>query len=251
MAGLLPKPLFAVSCAVLLFALAPSAHAAPGLGEEVYGATVTKGETEIEARYGALAGKADGGTDALKLEAAATPLSGLRIAGFVSLERAPNGTRKATEAAVELIHPLGKLGGINVAVYGEYAFGLNGEHDGLETKLLLERQAGKFDARLNLSAEESLAHGEKVEFSYAASADIAVAGELRAGVTAFGELGTSRQFLPRAEHFVGPVLKGEIEGLGGTGKGPEIGIEAGYLFALGKARDDTKGQFRLLVELEF
>ena len=42
------------------------------------------------------------------------------------------------------------------------------------------------------------------------------------------------------------VAKAEIEGLG-----PEIGIEAGYLFALGAARDDSDGQFRLKLEIEF
>ena len=52
--------------------------------------------------------------------------------------------------------------------------------------------------------------------------------------------------LTRADHYVGPVIKTEIEGLG-----PELGIEAGYLFALGKAKDDSDGQLRLVVEMEF
>jgi hypothetical protein len=243
----MPKPLLAVPFAALLLAVPTTALAAPGLGDEVYGATVKKGETEFEARYGALGGGTADGTDALKLEAAVTPLRNLRVAGFVSLERDSGGRRKATEVAVEAVYTLGRVGGIDVAVYGEYAVGLNGEHDAAEAKVLLQRRAGPFDAKLNLIAEKPLMRGEKLEFGYAASADIAVAGDLRAGFTAFGELGTTRRFLPRAEHFVGPVVKGEIEGLGG----PEICIEAGYLFALGKARDDTKGQFRLLVELEF
>jgi hypothetical protein len=42
------------------------------------------------------------------------------------------------------------------------------------------------------------------------------------------------------------VYKVEIKGLG-----PEIGVEVGYLFALSKARDDTKEQFRLALEFEF
>jgi hypothetical protein len=242
----IPKLLSVLPCAVLLMALPTAVHAAPGLGDEVYGATVTKGETEIEARYGALRGGSDQGGDALKLEVANAPLRNFRIGALVALERDPGGRRIAKEVAVEAIYALGRVGGIDVAVYGEYAVGLHGEHDALETKLLLQRRAGPFDARLNLIAGKSLASGERVEFEYAASADIAVKGEVRAGLAAFGELGTARDFLPRAEHFVGPVLKGEIEGIG-----PEIGIEAGYLFALGKARDTASGQFRLTLEVEF
>lgn len=245
----MPKPLCAVSivAALLALALPCAALAAPGLGEEVYGATVTKGKTEIEARYGALRGGSDQGGDSLKLEAAITPRRNLRIATFVALDRDPAGHRQATEVAVEAVYTLGRVGGIDVAVYGEYALGLHGNPDALETKLLLERRAGPFDARLNLIAAKPFASGEKLELSYAASADFAVAGEVRAGFAAFGELGTTSRFLPRAEHFVGPMIKGEIEGLGG----PEIEIQTGYLFAVGKARDNTKGQFRLLLELEF
>jgi len=243
-----PKPKIAVPFAAVLLALAlPSiARAAPGLGEEVYGATVTKGKTEIEARFGALRGGSDRGGGSLMLEAAISPRRNLRIAAFLALDRDPGGRRQATEAAMEAVYTLGRVGGIDVAVYGEYALGLHGNHDAIETKLLLERRAGPFDARLNLIAQKPLASGEKIEFSYAASADFAVAGDVRAGFAAFGELGTTSRFLPRAEHFVGPMIKGEIEGLG-----PEIEIETGYLFAVGKARDNTKGQLRLLLELEF
>lgn len=237
---------FAATLTIFTAALPGTALAAPGLGEEVYGATLTKGEVEAEAIYGTLAGGPDDGADALRLELAYTPTRNLRVAAMTTLERDPGGSRKAQEAAFEAIYTLGRVGGIDVAVYGEYALGLHGNSDAVEGKLLLERRAGPFDARLNLIAEKPLASGDKVELGYAASADFAVAGEIRAGVQAYGELGTFDDFMPRAEHFVGPVVKGEIEGLG-----PEIEIEAGYLFAVGKARDDTKGQFRVAVEFEF
>ena len=70
--------------------------------------------------------------------------------------------------------------------------------------------------------------------------------EFRLGVQAFGDLGTSRNLLPRAEHFIGPVAKYEIEGLG-----PEVGLEVGYLFAVAKAKDDADGQLRVALEMEF
>ena len=240
------RQLIVASCAGLLLALPAAARAEPGLGDEVYGAAYTKGTSEFEARYGALAGGKDDGGDALKLEAAHVPLKNLRVATQVALEREPGGRRRVAEAAVEAVYTLGHVAGFDVAAYGEYAFGFNGQHDALETKLILQHRAGPFDARLHLVADKALAHGERGEFNYAASADIAVAGEVRAGLAAFGDLGTAHRFLPRAEHFLGPIVKGEIEALG-----PELEIEAGYLFALSKARENTHGQFRLIVDLEF
>lgn len=231
--------------ATTLAAAPQAAWAAPGLGDEVYGATIEKGEVELETTYGRLNRGPDNGEDGTKFEAAYSPTSRLRLAVLTELEREPGGNRKAEEAGFEAIYALGRVGGIDVAVYGEYSLGLNGNADALEGKLLLEKRAGKFDARLNLIGEKRLQHGEKLAIDYAASADYAVVGDLRAGVMAFGELGTTANFAPRAEHFVGPVLQTEIEGMG-----PELKLQAGYLFALGKARDDTKGQFRISIELE-
>ena len=237
----LPAPALVALAAALL---PTAAYAAPGLGDEVYGATVEKGEVEVESRYGALSGGPDGGEDAWKLELAYTPTSRLRVATLFEFEKEVGAPRKAEAAAIEAIYTLGRVAGVDVALYGEYEVGFHGP-DALEGKVLLERQAGPFDARLNLIANKALAGGDKVQLSYAASADVAVAGDLRVGAAAFGDLGTFHGFAPRAEHFIGPVVKTEIEALG-----PELKIEAGYLFALDKAREDTKGQFRLLLELE-
>lgn len=225
--------------------LPTTAQAAPGLGTEIYGATVDAGQFEAEARYDALAGGPDDGEDVLKLEAAYGVNKRLRLALLGEFEREAGGPRKAEELGVEAIYALGKVGGVNVAVYGEYALGLNGP-DKAETKLLLERRQGPFDLRVNLIAEKALKAGEKVELSYAVQADVAAVGDLRLGVQAFGDLGTFDHFAPRAEHFVGPAARFEIEGLG-----PELEVQTGYLFALGKARTDTRGQFRLSLGMEF
>ena len=241
-----PAPLRALLLAGPLFAWAGPAFAAPGLGDEVYGATYRKGTSEFEARYGAVNGGRTRGEDAPKLDAAHVPLKNLRVAAQMEVEREPGGGRHVTQASVEAVYTLGQAAGIDVAVYGEYAKGFRGEPDALEAKLILEKRAGPFDARLNLVAERPLAHGERTELSYAASADVAIAGDLRAGAAAFGDLGTVHRFAPRAEHFLGPVLKGEVEAFG-----PELEIEAGYLFALAQARDNMRGQFRLIVSVEF
>lgn len=232
--------------ATLAFGLATPAYAAPGLGSEVYGATVEEGELEFEAIYGALDGGDDDGEDVIKLEAAYGVTDKLRLGVLTELEKEPGEGREAEEMGIEAIYELGKAGPIDFALYGEYAIGLNGHSDKVEAKLLMQHRSGPLDIRFNLIGEKELVSGEKVELAYAASADVEAIGEVRLGVQAYGQLGSFSKFLPHAEHFVGPVAKAEIEGLG-----PEIGIEAGYLFALGDARDETDGQFRLLLELEF
>lgn len=236
-----------IAAAVLGLALLTptTAMAAPGLGGEIYGATVSPGEFELESRYDALAGGPDDGEDMVKLELGYGVSKRLRVGLQGEFEREPGSPRKAEELGIEAIYTLGRVGGIDVALYGEYAIGLDGP-DKIETKLLLQHRPGPFDLRLNLIAEKELTGGAKVDLAYAAQADVAVAGDLRVGVQAFGDLGTFDRVFPAAGHMIGPVVSTEVEGLG-----PELKLEAGYLFALGTARQDTRGQFRLALELEF
>jgi hypothetical protein len=235
----------AVGVAVLM--AASSARAAPGLGEKVYGATVEKGVTEIEARYGRLTGGVDAGEDAFVLEAAHGFSDQIYGAVLAEFEREPGGSRILEALGVEGIYAAGKFAllDLDVGVYGEYEIGLDGS-DKVETKLLLEHARGVFDGRFNLIAGKLLSGGSPVDLRYAASADWEVADELRLGGAAFGDLGSTEHFPTRNEHFAGPIVKYEIEHLG---KG-ELGIETGYLFALGRARDDANGQVRLLLEYE-
>lgn len=232
--------------AALLAALvaASPAAAAPGVGDKVYGATLEAGETEFEARYGRLAGDEADGEDALVLEAAHHFSSRVYGAVLAEFEREPGEDRKLEAIALEGIYTLGRIGGIDTALYGEYEAGIHGP-DKVETKLLLQKRVGELDARLNLIAEKELESGEPVELGYAASADVEAIGEFRVGAAAFGELGSTEHLTTRAEHFAGPIIKTEIEHLPNGG---ELEIEAGYLFALGKSRDETDGQFRLLLE---
>jgi hypothetical protein len=225
------------------------AMATPGVGDPVYGASVDKGQTEFEVRYGRLTGGAADGEDGLIFEVEHSFSN--RFAGAILVEtgRDPGGNRVTNAAAVEAIYALGQIKslGLNVALYGEYKYGFRGNADEVETKLLLQHRKGGFDSRLNLIAEKPLATNEPVEFGYAASVDWQVVGdEVKLGLTAFGDLGTSRKFGGRQEHFVGPTAKFEIEHLGGG----ELEIETGWLRAFGAARDITNGQLRLLIGYE-
>jgi len=230
--------------AAALFA-AP-AVAAPGLGEKVYPATIVADITEFETRYGRLTGGPSNSTDALKLEidhSFSTRFSG---AIFTTLAREPGGSRQPVEVALEGVAHLGRVGGVDIAAYGEYSQGIAAA-DGLEFKALFSRRKGRFDGRLNLIVEKPL-DGRPAQFGYAASADWTIAGDLRGGFAAFGDAGDTARFLGRHEHYAGPVLKTDIDHLPIPG---EIEVEAGYLFALpGDARDRTDGQVRLLLEWE-
>ena len=241
--------LLLVAVAAVVVLTGSPALAAPGLDEKVYGATVEKGVSEVELRYGRLVGEQADGEDAAVLELShgfSDRFYGAVLFGF---EREPGGSRHLQAVGAEGIVTLGHLNAIDtdVAIYGEYEAERH-EADNLETKVLLQHRRGPFDGRLNLKAEKHLENGEPVEFGYGASADWKLVGDLRGGLEAFGELGSTRHLFPRAEHFVGPILKTELEHLPAHG---ELEIEAGYLFAVGAARDEAKGQARLLLEYEF
>ena len=230
--------------------LAPAAAwASPGVGDPVYGATIEPGVTEFEARYARLSGGPANGEDGLVLEAEHAFSPRLSVAALVETARTPGRPREVQAVAVEGIYTFGRIAplALDTAIYVEAKHGLHGEPDAIELKGLFEHRAGAFDGRLNLIAEQPLTAGEPAAFGYAASADWAMAGdELRLGLSAFGDLGTSRSLGGRQEHFAGPTGKFEIEHLG---RG-ELELEAGWLRAFGKARDVTDGQARLLLGYE-
>jgi hypothetical protein len=236
---------------LLLIALvtATPAVAAPGVGQKVYGATLEGGVTEVEARYGRLRGGTADGEDGLVLEVAHAFSDKFYVGVTAEFEREPPATRKLEAVGFEVITPIGRIEALqlDIALYGEYE-AIRSGRDKAEAKLLLQHKKGPFDARLNLVFDKRLASGQKVSVGYAASADWAVVDDVRLGVAAFGDLGSFSKFAPRAEHYIGPVAKFEIEPL--SGKNSEFEVETGYLFALGSARDETKGQLRLLLEWE-
>lgn len=250
------RRLLAPALAGLVLACCSSnqAFAAPGLGGEVYGAGVEKGETEIEMQYDRLTGGSEDGEDLMKIELSRGITDRLKIGVLAEFEKEVGESRKAEELAIEAIYHLGKAGPIDFALYGEYAVSLHGP-DKVEVKLLMQHRSGPLDLRLNLIAEKRLQSGDKVALEYAASADTAVAGRLRLGAQAFGDLGTFSQFGPSAEHFAGPYAKLRLIKIADSdGDGDDHGgltLSAGYLFALGKTRETTDGMLRVKLEMEF
>ena len=234
----------------MLAATAP-AVAQPGLDSKVYGTAIEKGVTEFESRFARINGRSEDGASALVLEVSHGFSDRFYGAVLTTIENEANGPSQVDGVSLEGIYRLGTIPGvgIDVALYGEYAAAFHDQPHNLEVKALLEKRFGKLDTRVNLVAERLIRDSAPVVFSYAASADYAIVGDdLRLGVQAFGDLGDSQRFLGRQEHYVGPVAKFEIEH---TPLGGELEIETGYLFAAGAARDNARGQARLLLEWEF
>ena len=238
-----------ICLAALLKGSSTAALATPGVGDPIYGATVEKGVTEFETRYGRLTGGAADGEDGLVFEAEHAFTSNFSLAGLVETSRTSGSGRKVEAIAIEAVYALGRVEALSLdtALYAEYKHGFHGEPEEIEIKALFQHRAGGFDARLNLIAEQPLRHGEKMEFGYAASADWAILGdEVRLGLAAFGDFGTINHFGGHEEHFIGPEAKFEIEHVGPG----EIEIETGWLRSFGAARDITDGQARLLIGYE-
>jgi hypothetical protein len=228
--------------------LAQPALAAPGVGENVYGAKIYPGEVEIEARYGQLNGGSADGEDGLVLELAHAFSKHFYGAALVEFEREPGQKRRLEAIAFEGITPLGRINALKLdtAVYAEYEI-VRGGHDKVEFKALLQHQSGAFDGRFNLKVNKVLGTKDPLELGYAASADWKIVDQFRLGAAAFGDLGTTRNFAPRSAHFIGPIAKNKFENLVGDSG---LRMEAGYLFPLGAARDETKGQLRFILEWE-
>lgn len=224
-------------------AISSPALAAPGMGNEVLSAEVSPGEIEAELRYDALAGGVEDGEDVVQLEASYAASGRLRLAVQAEFEREAGGTRQADSLGLQALYVLGRLGGVDVAVYGQYEIGFN-RTDAIEAKLVLQHRHGPMDLRFNLIAEKPLSSGAPVELSYAGLADTEISPNVRLGAQAFGELGTFRRLFGRGGHFVGPVARLRLEG-------SPLELEAGYLVALGSARDDTKGQVRIALGADF
>lgn len=235
--------------AVAVCLMTGMAQATPGLATKVRGATIDPGVTEIEVKYGRLAGDEQDGMDATDIELSHGFSPNFAAGLALVFEKEPGEGRRLEGIGFEAAFAFGRIDALdlNVALFAEYEAIRRGA-DVVEAKLLLQRRKGPFDARLNLIVEKELEGGEPLELEYAASATWKAADDLRLGVEAFGALGTTRDFLPRAEHFAGPVLKIEFEDLPGKG---ELELQTGYLFALGAACDGTDGQFRLILEYGF
>lgn len=237
----------------LLVAVVPlAAHADPRLDEKVYDPYVEKGEVEFESRLGTEIGGPLGGATTTVLEAEYGLSDRVSLALVGGIERDPTGPMRLQSIGLEGVVYVGQIPGIGVdtGLYLEYSQGVNGGESAGEAKLLLAKTAGRFQGLFNLIVEEPFAvpAGEQsASYGYAASATWRVAGQLRIGAEAFGDLGSDRSFLGRQGAYLGPQIKWKVRPKGSP---VTIRVDAGWLAAIGTDREEGRSQARVNVEFE-
>lgn len=228
--------------------LAPAlAFAEPGLANEVYGATVTRGQTDLELRGGILDGDDASGEWQIKAEVAHGVTDWWRP-GLVAEWEYEGDDAEFTAFAIENLFDITATRDwpVHFGAYVEYEFKQDGA-DALELKLLMQRERGPLDLRLNLIAEREVGSGseDEWEYGYAAQGSYAFNDDFALGLQGFGDAGTSDSFGGANAHYWGPFAQFEI---GETAHG-EFELQIAYLAGMGETEAD--GQLRIQLEYEF
>lgn len=233
----------------VVVALAPSvARADPGPASEVYSPTVTPGLTELELRSGSLHGGNADGDWQVKAEASRGVTDWWRPAIVAEWENEA-GDFNFTAFAVESVFDFTatREWPVHFGGYIEYEWANDGPNE-LELKLLMERQRGPLDLRLNLIGTRLLgsAPEDNWEFGYGAQAAYAFNDDFALGIQGFGDAGTDDNLgLGDQAHYWGPFVQIEA----GHFNNGEVELQLGYLAGFGEA--DADGVFRMKLEYEF
>lgn len=222
---------------LLLFS--SKAGATPGRGDDADSAIVNAGSFDLSIMYDRLHGGPSGGEDVLQAGITHGLSDRLRIGAQASFAHEPGAARYAETAGAEALLSLGKIAGIDAAVYGTYDFGID-RPDAIEARLILQHVRGPIDLRFNLIGAKDLAPGETFKLGYAFGADYQLDHRWTLGLRGFGEFGSFDRLLPHGGHAAGPSFAYAIS--------PAVNLRAGYLFTMGNARADADGQFRIGLE---
>lgn len=222
--------------------------------QKVYSPTVEKGEVEIELRTNhAFDRRSDmDGLEKSKLEIGYGVTEYWSTALFGEFEREPGDSRRHSATSWENIFQLTEQGQywVDVGLYLEYEHPVDAdEHDALETKLLLEKTAGRLVHTLNLVFAHELGSGASsaTNFEYAWRTQYLLSKHLNPGFELYGEMGEIGHFPPSREQDrrLGPVIYGELSS---TGAGKWL-YELGYLFDTGTAA--PTGTLKAIIEYEY
>lgn len=222
----------AASVLALACAFATTAHAEPGGTSGVSGPGVSIGETSFEVRTAVFDGGAIDGDWAHRAQASH---------GFTEwwqatliLRGAQPGGENAELRSIGFENRIDFTGTrdwlVHFGAQAEYKWGVNGADDELELKLLAERDAGPFTARVNLIVEREMSDGADWQSGYAARLMWDANDSVALGLEAYGELEAEA-------HAIGPRATLDVG---------EITLAFGYLAGLDEAEAD--GQVRLGIE---
>ena len=227
-----------------------AAHAEPGLANEVYGAAVQRGKTEIEGRAGVLTGGGAGGEGAFIGEVAYGVTDWWRPTALFEVTRGAGGDGKLDSVALENVFDITPTRGwpVHFGAYAEYEINAQDGPDKIELKLLAEHVSGPLRLRLNLIGDRHVGAGASNdwEYGYAAQGVWTLTDDIGLGVEGFGDAGTDSVFGNLGDHaqYWGPIAQFEaVETRNG-----DLEVQLGYLFGSGAAAAD--GQFRVRLEWE-
>lgn len=243
------RSLLAASVASGLFAPCV-AWAEPGLAAEVYGPNVTQGEGELAVRGGVLNGGDADGEWQTKIEAGYALTDFWRPAIVAEWEH-EGGDTEFTAVAIENVFDFTGTRDwpVHFGAYVEYEVNTQDGPDGLELKLLMQRERGPLNLTLNLIGEREIGQGssDAWEFGYAAEAAFALNDDFAFGIQGFGDAGTDDDLGHFADHaqYWGPFVQFELAHIGEG----EVELQLGYL--IGAAESEADGQFRFKLEYEF
>ena len=233
--------------------MAGRALADPRLDEKVYDPYIENHVAELEIRNGHEIGGALAGQNTTVLEGEYGLNDRVSLALVGAIAQVPGEGTRFDSLGLEGVVYLGRIPkiGVDTGLYLEYSKGLNGGDDGVEAKLLLAKTEGRFQGLVNFILERPVGApaGQNINsYGYAASATWRVAGNLRVGAEAFGDLGDEHQFLSGPQGaYLGPQIKWE----GRPSFSPvDIVIDAGWLKAIGADRGEAKSQARITLEFE-
>jgi high-affinity iron transporter len=243
----------AVAAALLPAAVATALLAAPRAeaAYRVYSPIVEEGETAVEF-LGYRQNDGDPGVDGaqafkLALEHSPTWFWLTEVGG--EWEKAPGQDLEATELSWENVIQLFEQGRypLDAGLLVEYAHSLvDGGDDKLEIGLLLQKEAGRSLAVVNLVAERDLVGGADTELAYALQYRWRRDQRFEPGFEIYGEFGDFGNFgtLGDHRHEAGPAIFGKVRLGGGA-----IRYEAAWLFGL--TEEAAAQTLRFLVEYEF
>jgi hypothetical protein len=233
---------------------ASQAWADPRLDEKVYVPYVKNHVAEFEFRNGQQIGGATGGERTTILEGEYGLNDRISLAVVGDFDHEPGSGMQLNGVGLEGVIYLGQVPklGIDTGAYLEYEHGLHGESDKFEGKLLMAKTAGRFQAVFNFIIESPIgapAGEDATSYGYAASATWRVAGNLRIGAEAFGDLGDDDGGFMRGAQgaYVGPQLTWEGRP---AGLPFDVGVDAGWLKSVGANRGEARSQARIGIELE-
>ncbi|MEZ5960093.1 MAG: hypothetical protein R3C30_06645 [Hyphomonadaceae bacterium] len=241
----------AVSSALLASTVAAQcAFAEPGLADEPESPIVVAGATEFSFRAGQLVGGDNHGDWRARAEASYAYASWWRV-GAAAAWQSVDGDTDLTGLAIENVFDVipTRRWPVHLGAYVEYERNMGEAPDHIELRLLMQRQRGPLDMRLNIISErETGDHSDnRWEFGYAAQASYRLTPALRLGIEGFGDTGFDDQLgdIDDYAHYWGPVAQVRLANV----RDRQLSLRFGYLVGSGHA--DADGQARMQVEWSF